>query len=617
MHITIHTDRAAGRLSPFWASMGFTPATLLMTDDMRQQITYLGSIPRGGVRYARIHFLLELVDADFTNPAAPRYDMSRLVNGLDLLLRNGQRPVFELMGNPNGQFTDFNDPQQLANWRALTRDVLFYLARRYGPDELSRWYFEAWNEPDAGWWPQWPHDTASFNNYYDACAAGLEDAEAAAGLRLALGGPGTCRTLSPLFQAFAAHAGTGANHLTGRPVRVDFISVHEKGVRAHKEDLNPRTAALIEREIEAVRYLRQQHPRLAALPFMNNECDPQVGWKDHHTWHARPYYAAWVIKSAALHLERMVDPLGVDYALLSNDNGFIGEWGHRTLLARFGPAQWIEDGQRGHLMLKGYEQRDMPTPPFAMVKKPVFNALTMLSYLGDERLAVERSGTLDDPAPDADLGVMAARAADGSLAVLVYYSRDRIMSSGKQRVTVTLRGLPFARARLAHYRIDEDRGDPYALWEAAGAPASPTPDLLEAMRARQELELLEAPRGVEPQDGQLDLSFDLPLHAASLLLLLPEPAQPQALEITGLRAEPFAGLYGDGEWLLRWNPLPTRALRTYQVLRADSPAGPFAPLAAPDLLCAAWLVTRPGAYQVRAVDHWGRPGPVSEMIFVK
>jgi L-iduronidase len=124
---------------------------------------------------------------------------------------------------------------------------------------------------------------------------------------------------------------------------------------------------------------------------MNNECDPQVGWKDYHTWHARPYYAAWVVKSLALHLEMMADAIGVDYAILSNDNGFIGEWGNRTLLARFGPAQWIEDGQRGHLMLKGYEQREMSTPPFAMLKKPVFNAMTLLSYLGEERLAVKQS----------------------------------------------------------------------------------------------------------------------------------------------------------------------------------------------------------------------------------
>jgi hypothetical protein len=71
MHFTVNASQAVGRLAPLWASMGFTPATLLMTDDMRQQLTYLGSIPRGGMRYARIHFLLELIDADFCDRAGP------------------------------------------------------------------------------------------------------------------------------------------------------------------------------------------------------------------------------------------------------------------------------------------------------------------------------------------------------------------------------------------------------------------------------------------------------------------------------------------------------------------------------------------------------------------
>lgn len=614
MHIFIDASRSMGALAPLWASMGFTPATLLMTDDMRQQLTYLGAIPRGGMRFERIHFLLELVDADFSGEAA-RFDFSRLEAGLDLLVHNGQRPVFEIMGNPNGQFSDFHDPLQLARWRAMVRDLILHLLARYGKAEVQRWIFESWNEPDIGWWPQWPHDTAAFNNYYDACAAGLEDAEAAAGVQLTFGGAGTCRTLSQLFRDFVAHAESGANALTGRAVRVDFISVHEKGVRAHKEDLNPRTRAMIRHEIEAVDYLRAHCPRLARLPFMNNECDPQVGWKDHHTWHARPYYAAWVIKSLALHLALLADKLGIDYRLLSNDNGFLGEWGNRTLLARFGQAGWIEDGQRGHLERKGYEQRELRTPPFSMIKKPVFNAMTMLSYLGEERLTVELRGELTEPAPDAELGALAARGADGSLAALVYYSRDRIMASGQQAVTVELNHLPFTRARLAHYRIDEAHGDPYALWEEAGAPALPEAGLLAAMRARAELELLEEPRSVDIEAGRLVVTFALPLQAASLLVLLPEPAALPDLVVSGLRAQVFDGLHGR-EWLLRWEALPTRGLRTYQISRADAPQEPFTPLAMPELLCAAWMVTQPGVYCVQAVDLWGRSGPQSDAIVI-
>ena len=60
---------------------------------------------------------------------------------------------------------------------------------------------------------------------------------------------------------------------------------------------------LLEREIRAIEHIRRRHPRFAATPFMNNECDPQVGWGDFHTWHARPYYAAIVCKIISQHLE--------------------------------------------------------------------------------------------------------------------------------------------------------------------------------------------------------------------------------------------------------------------------------------------------------------------------
>jgi L-iduronidase len=620
MNILIDCSTTTGLLKPFWASTGFTPATLLLTGDMRQQIIYLGSVPRQGIRYARIHYLLELIDAAFSDDETAVYDWSRLDQGLDLLVQNGLAPVFELMGNPNGQFSDFNEDRQLRRWRALVRDLAGHLIERYGAGEVEGWLFEAWNEPDIGfgWAHQWPEDEASFCNYYDACVEGLETANP----RLVIGGPGTCRTISSLFRAFLAHCDSGRNYFTGRQgVRMDFISVHEKAARAHKEDLNPRTQALIEREAAILGYLREQHPRFAGLPFMNNECDPQVGWKDHHTWHARPYYAAWVCKSVVEHLERLMDGMGVDYRLLGNDHGFIGAWGNRTLLARFGKEDWIEDGQGGHADRRGWAAREFSTPSFAMIKKPVFTAMTLLSLLVDEqgsagRLAWSSSGELEQPDGDAELQVLATLGADGAVAILVYYSRDRIVSQGSQALTLRLEHLPFDQAALAHYRIDEDHGDPYRLWEEAGAPDFPADALLQVLRDEQEPALGGQPHPVFITSGSLELSFEQPLHGVSLLLLQPRPENGPA-PVGGLRAERFAGLDNRTEYLLRWDPLPSRAIRTYEVQRADAPDGNYERVNTPELLCAAYMVSaRPGYYRVAARDFWDRLGEASQPIQV-
>ena len=263
----------------------------------------------------RPHFLLELVQCAPGGDGRLTFDWRRLDAALDVIVGNRGKLIFELMGNPSGHFSDFRDDRQLNAWRDLVAALAQHLLARYGDAEVASWYFESWNEPDGrGWWRQWPDDIISFCNYYDACSEGLRQVNPI----LRFGGPGTCITLSPLFKAFLAHCDTGINYFTGATgIRLDFISVHEKGVRASKEDLNPRTMALLEREIQAIEHIRRHHPRFAEIPFMNNECDPQVGWGDFHTWHGGPYYAAIICKIINQHLVGLRDVLGCPYVLLS------------------------------------------------------------------------------------------------------------------------------------------------------------------------------------------------------------------------------------------------------------------------------------------------------------
>jgi L-iduronidase len=620
MKMEIDCTSDHGPLQIFWNSTGFTPATLLLTEDMRQQVLFWGAIPRSGLRFARVHFLLELVNVTFVGENAPQYVWSRLDQGLDLLVQNGMAPIFELMGNPNGQFNDFNDDLQLRRWRNLVRDVALHLIDRYGMDEVESWYFESWNEPDGGfgWRQQWPQDEASFCNYYDACVDGL----AAASPRLTIGGPGTCQTLSSLFRAFLAHCDHGENYFSHQKgTRLDFISIHEKALKPHKENLNPRTTDLLLREEEIVTYIRKNHSRFASLPFMNNECDPQVGWKDHHTWHATSYYASWICKSVFRHMQQLADNMGVDYALLGNDHGFIGEWGHRTLLARFGQSGWIEDGQGSHVDRRGWEANDFTTPNFCLVKKPAYTVMTLLSLLVDGskhnwRLDCQASEPQVQQASDSELGVMAARAEDGGVAVLLYYSRDRINTSGNEPVALWVKNLPFQQAMLIHYRIDEEHNNPYAAWEEAGAPDFPAEKLLSQMRSLQEAQLLEEPREITTPAGFTHLEFDLPLHGVSLLLLLPRPSQAPAV-VTGLRYFAFHGLNGKVEHMLRWDPLPSRAIRGYEVQFAPSADASFERVYAIDLLCATFILPdTPGFYRLAARDYWGRVGVASNIVQV-
>ena len=611
MDLTIHCNRATGILDHFWESTGFTPANLLLNADMQQAMAYTGGVAHCGIRFVRIHYLLELVTAEALGTPAVCYDWSRLDAALDVLVRNGLKPFFELMGDVSGghasasYFDDYTNLAQAEAWKQLIRALAEHLEARYGADEVRGWRFETWNEPDVGFWKQ---SEAAFCTYYDACSEGLREADP----ELILGGPGTCRGLSSMMSSFLEHCDRGTNALTGETgVRLQFISVHEKGVRAHKEDLNPDMLGIVEREVAIVDYIRQHHPRLAKLPFLNDECDPQVGWGDIHTWRAKPYYAALIAKAINQHLLALVDDRGCSYGLLSNDNGFLGTWGNRTHFARFAELDHLDLGQAEGQRDAPRLEEDPRRRRFALIKKPAFSVMSLLAMLGDERLAIE-----EENSAASDVGIIATRHGAEQIALLVYHSRDRIMSSGSQELTLHLDGIPFTTGMLVHYRIDEEHGNPFAIWEAQHAPRIPSWEQLARLRATQELALAEEPRTVTIGDGSLAVKLELPLPGVSLILLSARCDRAPA-KVTGLRVEHYEGLTGSGDTMVLWRGLDSRFIRTYEILFSASPDGPFTLINAQDQVDSAYLHVESGgrgSYQVRAVDYWGQTGEASDPI---
>lgn len=86
-------------------------------------------------------------------------------------------------------------------------------------------------------------------------------------------------------------------------------------------------------------------------------------------------------------------------------------------------------------------------------------------------------------------------------------------------VRLTIAGLPAgaARVEVRHYRIDRDHSNSYTVWKQMGAPQSPTPEQYARLEAAGQLQLLNSPRWVASQSGQVELSFALPRQAVSLV----------------------------------------------------------------------------------------------------
>jgi xylan 1,4-beta-xylosidase len=98
-------------------------------------------------------------------------------------------------------------------------------------------------------------------------------------------------------------------------------------------------------------------------------------------------------------------------------------------------------------------------------------------------------------------------------------SGDRALD---RRISLTVEGLTDAHTyELRHHRVDAQRSNIAATWERLGCPDWPDDTGWRALRGADRLELLEPVHGVIAVRDRLELAFDLPMPAVSLVELVP------------------------------------------------------------------------------------------------
>ncbi|KAM6221284.1 alpha-L-iduronidase [Rhynchocyon petersi] len=501
------------------------------------------------------------------------------------------------MGSPSGRFTDFEDKQQVLEWKKLVS----LLARRYigvyGLGRVSKWNFETWNEPDHHDFDNVSVTTQGFLNYYDACSEGLREASPA----LRLGGPGdSFRPLPrwPLCWRLLEHCHNGTNFFTGEVgVRLDYIALHKKGAGS--------SIYILEQELETMRHIQSLFPKFTNTPVYNDEADPLVGWSLPQAWRADVTYGAMVVKVIAQHQNLLIANRNssIHYALLSNDNAFLSYHPHpftqRTLTARF-------------------QVNNTRPPHVQLLRKPVLTAMGLLALLDKEQLwaEVSQAGAVLDS--NHTVGVLASAhrpvgPADAWRAtVLVYASDDtRAHANSSATVTLHLQGVPPAPGLVyVTLSMDNRRCSPYSEWQHLGQPVFPSAEQFRRMRAAED-PVAEAPRPF-PAGGPLTLPLELPLPSLLVLHVCARPETPPG-RVTRLRLLPLTR----GQLLLVWSDerVGSKCLWTYEI-QFSQEREVYVPISrkastfnlfvfSPDSKVVS------GFYRVRAVDYWSRTGPFS------
>lgn len=554
--VEVDASRVVSTLDHFWRSTGMCPpqphqnaSSYFLSKDMYLNLLYVGSVPHSGIKQVRMHWLLDLVTYDRSSNKFNFTSLDILFKTLNKLNLN---PGFELMGSPSKYFKDFDDDKQVMEWMEFVENLAKRYIGMFGLKNVAEWNFETWNEPDHKDFDEVKMSVNGFLKYYDASSEGLRAADQS----LVFGGPGaSCRkkSFSKRCWALFDHCVNGFNYITGKKgSRLDYISFHKKGGGS--------SASILEDELSTVREIHTLHPSLTSAPIYNDEGDPMVGWSKPYSWRADSTYPAIVSKIISQHQHNIIanHSTAINYALLSNDNGFLNYYPHffsqRTLTARF--------------------QMNNTTPKHVhLVKKPIYSLMVLLSKLGEMQL----SSSVRSSANDGIVGVIASVCNEDcpsrEVSILLYASNDTSPTTAAFDISLHLQNLSLSPekgwssdVKLVRCTINNKFVNPSMIWENAGKPDFPSAELFRTMHDVSE------PYCTNPTEfspGYNDASVALELDMPGVMLLhicwrpADSPSAPRLISVTNVTSAQVMVTWSDTD-------IKTKCILSYIIHRCDT-----------------------------------------------
>src|SRR5581483_3620163 len=162
--------------------VGACHAELDLREDWRKQLEFIHR--ECGFEYVRFHGLLDDDMEIYSEDARgkPVYNWKKLDVLYDSILKAGMHPFVELGFMPqalaSGTQTIFfykgnvTPPKSYEKWGALVEALVRHCESRYGRDEVRRWYFEVWNEPNLNGF--WTGTTAEYFKLYEAASKAIK-----------------------------------------------------------------------------------------------------------------------------------------------------------------------------------------------------------------------------------------------------------------------------------------------------------------------------------------------------------------------------------------------------------------------------------------------------------
>jgi xylan 1,4-beta-xylosidase len=531
VHIDVDLAKSEGEFTPIYNWFGYDESGYTFTPNGKALLGQLHDLSPVPI-YIRAHFLLATGDGKpdlkwsssnvYTVDAQgkPVYSWTILDQIFDAYAAAHVRPMVELGFMPKALSTHPDPyhigwplkpgevegwsypPTDYKRWQELNHQVAAHMVDRYGMETVSSWYWEVWNEPNGKYY--WKGTEDEYNKLYDYAVAGVRQAIPNARVGgPATTGPGRQGNASEYLQLFLTHCAGHKSAATGGPIPLDFISFHVKG---SPNVVDGHVQMGLERELNNAAdgfAIVRSFPEFQKLPIILSEADPEgcaacsARLYPPNAYRNGPLYPAYT--AAAM-------------------KGLL-ELAERDQMNLLGMLTWAFEFE-GKPYFDGY--RTLATNG---VDKPVLNFFRMAGLMRGTRVATMSGGAVPldrilqnsvRQAPDIDA---LATSAKGEASVLLWNYHDDDVAAPGAAITVSMKEIPpsVPRVLLQHYRIDDHHSNAYTVWKEMGSPQNPTPEQYAKLQAAGQLELLESPRWITPDQGTIKLDVQLPRMGISLL----------------------------------------------------------------------------------------------------
>lgn len=200
------------------ACVGSGHAALGLRADWREHLAAV----RKDLGFERVRFH-GLFDDDMNVVLPTGVSFYNIDSVFDYILYLGMAPLVELSFSPEAlattnttifHYKGYTSPPEAKGWAQLMKDFAAHIQDRYTAQEVERWFFEVWNEPNCGFLDA-PQDKVqqAYFDLYNNTATALKSVNS----RLQVGGPVTC--MSDWIDPFLTWA-------LQNKVPVDFVSTH-------------------------------------------------------------------------------------------------------------------------------------------------------------------------------------------------------------------------------------------------------------------------------------------------------------------------------------------------------------------------------------------------------